>query len=203
MPQHPARPLKVGLLLPILEETMAGATPRSADLKAIARLAEAAGFDSLWVPDHLIMDFNAYGIPSETKAGGWDCWSILASLAAVTTKVEVGTIVACAGFRNPALIAKMADTIDEISDGRLILGLGAGYHEPEHRAFGYPFDHLVGRFEEALRIIHSLLRTGLADLEGSYYHAHECELRPRGPRRRGPPILIGARQPRTRRLAAR
>ena len=195
MPQHPARPLKVGLLLPILEETMAGATPCWADLKAIAGLAEAAGFDSLWVPDHLFMDFNAYGIPSETKAGGWDCWSILASLAAVTTKVEVGTIVACAGFRNPALIAKMADTIDEISDGRLILGLGAGYHEPEHRAFGYPFDHLVGRFEEALQIIHPLLRQGAVDFHGKYYQAMECELRPRAARRGGVPILIGTARP--------
>jgi Luciferase-like monooxygenase len=124
MPKDLARPLKVGLLLPIAEETMAGATPRWADLKAIARLAEASGFDSLWVPDHLIMDFTAYGIPSETRAGSWDCWSILAALAAVTKQVELGTIVACVGFRNPALLAKMADTIDEISDGRLILGLG-------------------------------------------------------------------------------
>ena len=154
MPKELARPLKVGLLLPIAEETMAGATPRWNDLKAIARLAEAGGFDSLWVADHLIMDFTTYGIPAETRAGWWDCWSILAALAAVTTEVELGTIVACVGFRNPALLAKMADTIDEISGGRLILGLGAGYHEPEHRAFGYPFDHLVGRFEEALQIIH-------------------------------------------------
>ena len=195
MPKELARPLKVGLLLPIAEETMAGATPRWNDLKAIARLAEAGGFDSLWVADHLIMDFTAYGIPAETRAGWWDCWSILAALAAVTTEVELGTIVACVGFRNPALLAKMADTIDEISGGRLILGLGAGYHEPEHRACGYPFDHLVGRFEEALQIIHPLLRKGAVDFHGKYHQATGCELRPRASRSAGPPILIGTARP--------
>ena len=195
MPKELARPLKVGLLLPIAEETMAGATLRWNDLKAIARLAEAGGFDSLWVADHLIMDFTTYGIPAETRAGWWDCWSILAALAAVTTEVELGTIVACVGFRNPALLAKMADTIDEISGGRLILGLGAGYHEPEHRAFGYPFDHLVGRFEEALQIIHPLLRKGAVDFHGKYHQATECELRPRASRSAGPPILIGTARP--------
>ena len=195
MPKELARPLKVGLLLPIAEETMAGATLRWNDLKAIARLAEAGGFDSLWVADHLIMDFTTYGIQAETRAGWWDCWSILAALAAVTTEVELGTIVACVGFRNPALLAKMADTIDEISGGRLILGLGAGYHEPEHRAFGYPFDHLVGRFEEALQIIHPLLRKGAVDFHGKYHQATECELRPRASRSAGPPILIGTARP--------
>ena len=141
------------------------------------------------------MDFTAYGIPAETRAGWWDCWSILAALAAITTEVELGTIVACVGFRNPALLAKMADTIDEISGGRLILGLGAGYHEPEHRAFGYPFDHLVGRFEEALQIIHPLLRKGAVDFHGKYHQATECELRPRASRSAGPPILIGTARP--------
>jgi alkanesulfonate monooxygenase SsuD/methylene tetrahydromethanopterin reductase-like flavin-dependent oxidoreductase (luciferase family) len=117
MPKELARPLNVGLLLPTAEQTMAGATPRWDDLKAIAQLAEAGGFDALWLPDHLIMDSTAHGIPAETRAGFWDCWSILAALAAVTTQVELGTIVACVGFRNPALLAKMADTIDEISGG--------------------------------------------------------------------------------------
>src|SRR5262249_49644735 len=100
------------------------------------------------------------------------------------------------------LLAKMADTLDEISGGRLILGLGAGYHEREYRAFGYPFDHLVGRFEEALRIVHTLLRVGEIDFRGRYYDARACELRPRGPRGSGPPILVGtpARSPRMLRL---
>jgi alkanesulfonate monooxygenase SsuD/methylene tetrahydromethanopterin reductase-like flavin-dependent oxidoreductase (luciferase family) len=96
----------------------------------------------------------------------------------------------------------MADTLDEISDGRLILGLGAGWHEPEYEAFGYPYDHRVGRFEEALRIIVPLLREGRVDFEGQYYRARACELLPRGPRPGGPPILIGAQGPRMLGLAA-
>jgi alkanesulfonate monooxygenase SsuD/methylene tetrahydromethanopterin reductase-like flavin-dependent oxidoreductase (luciferase family) len=108
------------------------------------------------------------------------------------------------GFRNPALLAKMADTVDEISNGRLILGLGAGWYEPEFRAVGFPFDHRFGRFEESLQIIHGLLRAGTIDFDGQYYKARDCELRPRGPRRAGPPLLIGARadRPRSLRLAA-
>jgi alkanesulfonate monooxygenase SsuD/methylene tetrahydromethanopterin reductase-like flavin-dependent oxidoreductase (luciferase family) len=97
----------------------------------------------------------------------------------------------------------MADTLDEISDGRLILGLGAGWHEPEYRAFGYPFDRRVSRFEEALQIIVPLLRQGRVDFEGQYYQARDCELTPRGPRAGGPPILIGGAGPRMLRLAAR
>jgi alkanesulfonate monooxygenase SsuD/methylene tetrahydromethanopterin reductase-like flavin-dependent oxidoreductase (luciferase family) len=129
---------------------------------------------------------------SETETRGpWECWSLISAIAAVTKRVEIGTLVLCTGFRNPALLAKMADTVDEISGGRLILGLGAGWNEPEYRAFGYPFDHRVDRFEEALTIITGLLRTGQIDFEGAYYQARECELRPRGPRPEGPPILIG------------
>ena len=94
----------------------------------------------------------------------------------------------CTSFRNPALLAKMADTVDEISDGRLILGLGGGYEETEFRAFGYPFNHLVDRFEEALQIIHTLVHTGEIDFRGKYYNAERCELHPRGPRREGLPI---------------
>jgi alkanesulfonate monooxygenase SsuD/methylene tetrahydromethanopterin reductase-like flavin-dependent oxidoreductase (luciferase family) len=117
---------------------------------------------------------------------------------------ELGTFVACTSFRNPALLAKMADTVDEISNGRLILGLGAGYMEAEFRAFGYPYDNLMSRFEEALQIIHPLLRTGAVDFKGKYYEARECELLRRGPRRTGPPIMIGAKpdKPRGLRLTA-
>jgi alkanesulfonate monooxygenase SsuD/methylene tetrahydromethanopterin reductase-like flavin-dependent oxidoreductase (luciferase family) len=110
--------------------------------------------------------------------------------------------VACTAFRNPALIAKMADTIDEISGSRLILGLGAGYFEPEFRAFGYPFDRLVSRFEEALAIIAPLLKTGTVDFDGTFYTVRECELRPRGPRAQGPSIMIGGTGPRILRLTA-
>ena len=110
---------------------------------------------------------------------------------------------ACTGFRNPAILAKMADTLDEVSDGRVVLGLGAGWHEPEYHAFGIPYDHRVGRFEEALAIIVPLLREGRVDFQGQYYQARDCVLAPRGPRAGGPPILIGAQRPRMMALAAR
>src|SRR5581483_10879428 len=133
----------------------------------------------------------------------WETFTMLSALAAVTTKITLGTIVACTSFRPPALLAKMADTIDEISDGRFILGLGAGWHQPEYEAFGYPFDHLASRFEEALRIIIPLLREGHVDFQGHYYQVQNCVLRPRGPSAGGPRILIGARRPRMLELVAR
>jgi len=195
---HPRRPLKVGLILPDTEREMGGATASWHDLVVMARLAEDLGFDSLWNADHLL-----YRFPDREVQGPWECWSIIAALAAVTSRVEIGPLVACTSYRNPALQAKIADTIDEISGGRLLLGLGAGWHEPEYQAFGYPFDHRVSRFEEAITIIHGLLRNGHIDFEGTYYSARDCELRPRGPRPQGPPIIIGSTAPRMLGLLAR
>lgn len=184
------RPLKVGIQLPEAERVA-----RWPELLAMARRAEAVGFDSLWVGDHLL-----YRYPGEEPRGPWEAWSLLAALAAVTTRVELGPLVACTSFRNPALLAKQADTIDEISGGRLILGLGAGWHEPEYRAFGFPYDHRVDRFAEAFTIIRTLLREGEIDFAGKYYEARECELRPRGPRPGGPPLMIGSHGDRMLRL---
>jgi alkanesulfonate monooxygenase SsuD/methylene tetrahydromethanopterin reductase-like flavin-dependent oxidoreductase (luciferase family) len=172
------RPLKLGLFITAMAGGMRDGALRWRDLRAMAETAEAVGFD---------------------------CWSLLAALAASTTRLELGTAVTCIGFRNPALLAKMADTVDEISGGRLVLGLGAGWHEPEYRAFGYPFDHRFERFDEACTIIKTLLREGKIDHEGRFYSARECELRPRGPRPNGPPIMIGAlaNRPRMLRLVAK
>jgi alkanesulfonate monooxygenase SsuD/methylene tetrahydromethanopterin reductase-like flavin-dependent oxidoreductase (luciferase family) len=188
-------------LLPTYEGGMGNGNPRWNEIKAMAQHAEAAGFDSLWVNDHMVQPFTPHDGP---PLGGLECWSMLASLAAVTSRVELGTPVACTSFRNPALLARMADTVEEVSGGRLILGLGAGYHEPEYRMFGFPFDHLLGRFEESLQIIHELLHNGAIDFQGQYYQARDCELRRCGPRPKGPPIMIGARPnwPRSLRLAA-
>jgi probable F420-dependent oxidoreductase len=192
------RPFKIGLFVPHFELPWNGSTLRWAEMAALARRAEEIGFDSFWVPDHLL-----YRFPQVHPQGAWDAWSLLAALAATTERMEIGPLVACTSFRNPTLIAKMADTIDEISGGRLILGLGAGWHEPEYTAFGYPFDHRVSRFEEALQIITALLRTGHVDFQGTYYTARDCELRPRGPRPAGPPILVGTSGQRMLRLTAR
>jgi alkanesulfonate monooxygenase SsuD/methylene tetrahydromethanopterin reductase-like flavin-dependent oxidoreductase (luciferase family) len=191
------RPLKVGLILTTVEDRDGGNTPRWSDLAALARRAEEVGFDSVWVPDHLTHKFE--GVP---EYGIWECWSVMGAVAAVTSRVEIGPWVLCTSFRNPALIAKMADTLDEISGGRFVLALGAGWHEPEFTAYGYPFDHLASRFEEGLRIVHDLLRTGRADFHGQYHTVAGCELRPRGPRPLGPPIVIGTNGDRLLRLTA-
>ena len=183
--------------MPIGEGELEGHTATYPELRAVAQAAEAAGLDSIWTYDHLLFRF-----PDAPASGLHEAWAITAALAADTTRVEVGTLVLAIPFRNPAVLAKMAATVDEISAGRLILGIGAGWHEPEFEAFGIPFDHRVARCEEALAILLPLLRTGRADLRGRYYRADEVELLPRGPRPSGPPILIAARGPRMLRLAA-
>ena len=159
---------------------------------------EDAGLDSIWVYDHLL-----YRWPGKPTDGIWECWTVLSALAQATQRVKIGTIVLCVPFRNPAVLAKMATTLDEISDGRLILGIGAGWHQPEFDAFGVPFDHRGGRFQEAIEIIHPLLHDGRVDYHGTYYSAPDCEIIPRGPRPGGPPILIAGKGPRMLQLIAR
>ncbi|HET9015280.1 MAG TPA: LLM class flavin-dependent oxidoreductase [Thermomicrobiaceae bacterium] len=202
MEQTSRRPLKIGVFLPTGEGLMGGATPRWSDIVGMARLAEEVGFDSVWVNDHLLMRFE--GRFTEPR-GTWECWTLMAALAAATARVELGTLVSTTTFRNPALLAKIIDTIDEISGGRVIAGLGAGDSELEHAAFGLPYDHRASRFEEAIQIISGLLREGASTFHGRYYQTEQCELRPRGPRPGGPPILIGARptSPRMLSLAVR
>jgi alkanesulfonate monooxygenase SsuD/methylene tetrahydromethanopterin reductase-like flavin-dependent oxidoreductase (luciferase family) len=197
--------LQLGLFLPVMEGWLGdGWSPRWPEISRIAALAESIGFDALFVPDHLVIGHSPYwGIPEGETRGTWEAWTLVSALAAATRRVAIGTFVLGAGFRSPALLAKMAATADEVSGGRLILGLGCGSHPPEHAAFGYPYDHRVGRFEEALEILVPLLREGRVDFAGRYHAARACELRPRGPRPAGPPIWIAAYQPRMMRLAAR
>jgi probable F420-dependent oxidoreductase len=164
----------------------------------MARRMEAAGLDSIWLYDHLL-----YRWPGRPTDGIWECWTMLAALAQATERVELGTLVVCSPFRNPAVLAKMAATLDEVSNGRLILGVGAGWHQPEFTAFGAPFDHRASRLAEALAIITPLLRTGRVDFQGTYYSAVDCELVPRGPRPAGPPLLVAGAGPRMLRLVAR
>jgi alkanesulfonate monooxygenase SsuD/methylene tetrahydromethanopterin reductase-like flavin-dependent oxidoreductase (luciferase family) len=192
--------VKVGLILFLANERDTN-TKRSYDsIRAIARQAEADGFDSLWLPDNFFER-----TPGEPTRGMWDCWTMLAALAEATKRVEIGTLILINAFRNPTIVAKMATTLDEVSHGRLILGLGAGYpgyNEVMYQAFGLPFDHQVDRLAEALQIVKPLLQEGRADFAGAYYSARNCEDTPRGPRSAGPPLLVGGIGPRMLKLSA-
>ena len=186
------RPLKVGVQLPEVERVV-----RWPELLDMARAIEDLGYDSIWLGEHLL-----YRWPDRAPRGPWEAWATMAGLAAVTSRVTIGPLVACTAFHNPAILAKRADTIDEISGGRFVLGLGAGWNETEFRAFGVPFDHRITRFEEAFTIIRSLLRDGAVDFAGTYYEARDCELLPRGPRASGPPLMIGSSGERMLRITA-
>lgn len=155
----------------------------------MARAAERVGFDSVWVGDHLIYDL-AVG-----PRGPWEAFTSLAAIAAVTERVQLGPLVASTSFHAPAMLAKQAATIDAISQGRLILGLGAGWNEREYRAYGFPFDARVSRFEEAFTIIRTLLADGEIDFHGRYFDAERCVLHPRS-RPGGPPLMVGSARPR-------
>jgi len=182
--ENNGRPLAVGVQLPEIERPV-----RWPELRDMALAIEDLGFDSIWIGDHLL-----YHTP-DGPAGPWEAWSLLAALGAVTDRVLLGPLVAATSFHSPAMLAKKATTVDEISDGRLILGLGAGWNEVEYRAYGYPFDHRASRFEEAFTIIRTLLRDGQIDFDGRYYTARDCQLVPRS-RPEGPPIMIGSIGPR-------
>lgn len=189
--------MKIGMILPLAEDE-SGSAPSWQQLKAAAIQSEELGFDSVWVYDHLLHRFEGH-----PTVGFHECWTMLTALAAVTERVEIGSTVLCAGFRNPALLAKMAESLDEVSAGRLILGLGAGWHKEEFDAFGFPFDHRVSRLEEALQILKPLLRDREVSFEGRFHSAIETVISPRGPREEGVPLLLAAFAPRMMRLTAR
>ena len=139
------RPLRVGIQLPEVEREV-----RWPEVVSMARRADDAGFDAVWFGEHLL-----YRFADGTSRGPWEAWSMLAAIAAATTTIRLGPLVACTAFHNPAVLAKQADTLDEISGGRFVLGLGAGWNETEFRAFGIPFDHRIDRFEEAFEAMAS------------------------------------------------
>jgi alkanesulfonate monooxygenase SsuD/methylene tetrahydromethanopterin reductase-like flavin-dependent oxidoreductase (luciferase family) len=194
------REMGIGFIMPISDLGAFGPTPRFQDMLEMTLVAEEIGYDAVWIPDHFIVDD-----PGTPLRGVWEGWTTLAGLAARTSKITLGVFVTCVGFRNPGVVAKMAENLDEISNGRFVLGLGAGWHEPEYKMFGFPFDHRVARFEEAAQIIVPLMREGRADFHGDYYEANNAVNLPRGPRgaEGGPPIMIGTTGPRMMRNAAR
>jgi probable F420-dependent oxidoreductase len=185
------RPCKVGVQLPEVERFVPW--PEYLDM---ALRAEEAGYDSVWVGDHLI-----YDLPDGSTRGPYEAWTTLAAIAAVTQRVEIGPLVASTSFHAPAMLAKQAATVDAISQGRLILGLGAGWNRREYDAFGFPYDRRVSRFEEALAIIAPLLRTGRTTFHGQFFDVDDCVLDPRPARDAGPPIMVGSNAPRMLRIS--
>jgi alkanesulfonate monooxygenase SsuD/methylene tetrahydromethanopterin reductase-like flavin-dependent oxidoreductase (luciferase family) len=176
--------VKVGLQLPEVERVV-----RRDELAAMARAAEESGFDSIWVGDHLL--YRGDGRP---ERGPWDCWATLAWLAGVTERVELGPLVACTAFHPPGILARTAAAIDELSAGRLVVGLGAGWNVPEFEAFGIPFDHHVSRFEEAFEIVRRLLAGERVTFRGRFHDVEDAVLLP--PPLRRPKLMVGANKPR-------
>ena len=191
------RSIELGLVLPMEESWTDGSTPRWVEIRELAIRAEAIGFDTVWIPDELL--WRPLG--GQTR-GWWECVAMTGAVAAATSRVKVGTWVLSALHRNPGITAKAVETLDEISGGRFVFGLGSGHAGRQGHTFGLPEDHVYGRFEEALEIIVPLLRKGRADFEGTFHAARDLEHRPVGPRAGRIPIMIGAKGPKMLRLAA-
>lgn len=201
----PAADLRLGLLLP----TWTTGELTYSEVLGVARAAAEAGFDALYAADHLLLPSNnaelkrRAGIdfpddPAGPQEGYLECFTVLAALAAEVPGLQLGSLVACTGYRNAGLLAKMAVTIDDISGGRLVLGVGAGDSQGEHETFGWSFDQPVGRFEESLEILKGLFRGETLDHHGGHYQLRGARLLPGGPRPEGPPLLIGTVNPRAR-----
>jgi alkanesulfonate monooxygenase SsuD/methylene tetrahydromethanopterin reductase-like flavin-dependent oxidoreductase (luciferase family) len=182
--------MRVGLCIPVGERGPELIPFRYREMRELAQAAESGGLDSIWMADHLFIQGGETG-----ERGLWESMSMLAALADATTRVELGPLVLCTPFRNPGMIAWAANALDEISDGRFVLGMGAGWHQPEFDAFGFNFDHKVSEFADALEITVPLLRDGQVSYAGKY-HKGEARLHPRGPRPQGPPILLAGSGPR-------
>jgi probable F420-dependent oxidoreductase len=174
------RPIRIGVQLPEVERRVPWP-----EYVAMARAAEEVGFDSLWVGDHLL--YRGDGRP---ERGPWAAWTLLAGLAAVTQRAALGPLVACTAFLRPGILARTAATVDELSGGRLVVGLGAGWNEAEFRAFGIPFDHRLARFKEAFEIIRRLLNGERVTFPGEYESTSDAVLLPTPGRR--PPLMVGA-----------
>jgi probable F420-dependent oxidoreductase len=174
------RPLRVGIQLPEVEREV-----RWHELASMARRAEAVGFDSVWVGDHYL--YRGDGRP---ERGPWEAWTTLAALAAVTERVTLGPLVACAGFHAPAVLAKIVATVDEISGGRLVFGIGAGWNRTEFDAFGIPYDRRASRFEEAFDVIRRLLAGDRVTFDGEFVEVRDAVLLPVPGRR--VPLMVGS-----------
>jgi alkanesulfonate monooxygenase SsuD/methylene tetrahydromethanopterin reductase-like flavin-dependent oxidoreductase (luciferase family) len=183
------RQLRVGVQLPEVERQVSWP-----EYAALAGAAEEVGFDSIWVGDHLL-----YRDDGREERGPLDAWSLLAALAVVTNRVQLGPLVACTAFSPPGLLARRAAAVQDISGGRLVLGLGAGWNETEFRAFGLPFDHRASRFGECFEIIRRLLAGERVTFDGQFERVQDAVLLPRPAE--PPPLMIGSTGERVLRLS--
>lgn len=203
----PVRPeeLRLGLVLPTWTTTEL----RWAEVLDTAVSAAQAGFDALYVTDHLLLPSANAELkrragadvpddPGGALEGYLECFTLLSALAVAVPRLTLGTLVACAAYRNPGLLAKIAATLDDVSGGRLVLGLGSGDSAGEQRTFGFPEARPVGRLEETLQILRRLFDGDMVDFHGSDYHLEGARLVPATSRTGGPPILIGTLNPRPR-----
>jgi alkanesulfonate monooxygenase SsuD/methylene tetrahydromethanopterin reductase-like flavin-dependent oxidoreductase (luciferase family) len=189
--------LKLGAVVWTLEDPESGIAPSWQRMKAAAVTAEQVGFDTVWVPDELQWENDDWA----GTRGWWECVAVTSAIAEATSTIDIGTWVLSALHRNPGLTVRIAETIDEISGGRFVLGYGAGHAGRQGEAFGFPPDKTVGRYEEALTIVTDLLRTGSSTFSGEYHTTVRQTLTPRGPRPGAIPLVLGGHGPRTMRLA--
>ena len=191
-------PLAIGLNLPTwpLRDRSYATWP---EMRALAREAESMGIDTLWAPDHLQRELGG------ERIGFWECWTIVTALAEATTRIGIGPYVACKGFRNPALLAKMAVTLDEVSGGRLVLGLGSGVPERDAswRSFGYDPRRPVARYAESVEVVARMLREAPVTFEGELVRTEDAQVIPWGGRPSGPPIWVAGQGAKTAAVAAR
>ncbi len=193
-----ARSIEVGLVLPMMQRPDTGEAPAWAMIRSLAQRAESAGFDTVWIADELL-----WRSPSRpTPSGWWECVAMTGAVAATTSTIGVGTWVLSALHRNPALTAKVAHTLDEVTGGRLLLGFGAGHAGKQGEAFGYPLEKTVSRYAEALDILVPALRGETVTFEGEYHRVDDLEILPLGPRGGSIPLMLAGHGPRTMRLAA-
>jgi alkanesulfonate monooxygenase SsuD/methylene tetrahydromethanopterin reductase-like flavin-dependent oxidoreductase (luciferase family) len=190
--------LKLGAVITTLEDPTTGVAPSWEAMRDAAVVSEQVGFDTVWVPDELQWESGDW----EGARGWWECVAVTSAIAEATSTIDVGTWVLSALHRNPGLTVRVAETIDEISGGRFILGYGAGHAGRQGEAFGFPSDKTVGRYEEALTVVTDLLRTGSSTFSGEYHTTVRQTSAPRGPRPGGIPLMLGGHGPRTMRLAA-
>ncbi len=197
--------MKFGLALPHYDTSFAGRPVSFEGVSGVARTAEASGFDSVWVSDHLFLDWGKYGGPSEPQ-GSLECWTLLSALAGVTDRVRLGSLTLCNDLRAPALVAKMAATLDQLSQGRVTIGLGAGWYEPEYRAAGIGFDPpgvRIARMGEAASVIARLLEGETVTFHGRHYEIDGAICRPGPLQAPRPPIWMGGKGDYLLRTAAR